>query len=216
MKLIEKNIKEIDVALWRERNGAVVGSMQNLVPKSEVFSYGVSLPTIKAICQGFEPSVELALQLFASKTREHKLAAVYIMPPTELSSDIMCQVVLLLENVEIANVAAQALLFKSPVAADVVMVWLESGGWLQKHTAMMMVGRMAKLNMVSSDIGDKVVDILITNYLSQCEEQGFRASFCYAISNLAQCFDNKRAKVISAIENYGSDAIKLELLWQLV
>lgn len=215
MNLIEKNIKEIDIALWRERNGAVVDSMRNITNQNSILSYGVSLPTIKAICLAFEPSTELSIQLFKSSTREHKLAAIYLMPPQELSADVMCQIVLLLENVEIANVASQALLYKSPVAADVASLWLQSGVWLQKHSALMMIGRMAKQKLLLAERCRSFIDILLNRHLLTCEGEGLKNGFCYAVSNLAQYSDIERNKVYDAIQKSGSDAIKTELLWLL-
>lgn len=67
----------------RERNGAVVDAIDSRVTK-ELFSYGVSLPTIKSVVAPYKGKHELALELYKSNIRELKIASFYIDDPAQV------------------------------------------------------------------------------------------------------------------------------------
>lgn len=110
--------------LKREKNGAVVGAVDSLVTKN-LFSYGVSLPTIKSIVGPYKGNHDLALNLFQSNIRELKLAAIYIDSHSELT---MCQVKewsSSLSTLELFENVTFALFSKSDIYEDILNYWRE-------------------------------------------------------------------------------------------
>ncbi len=78
-------INEVLNEIRRDTNGAVVGSMLELVGDERYINYGVSLPAIKRVAKNYACNHELALALFDTNIRELKLAAIYIDAPREVT-----------------------------------------------------------------------------------------------------------------------------------
>ena len=66
--------------LRREMNGAVVDSMREKGIEYAL-SYGVSIPTIRALARQYAPDDELARLLYQQQVRELQLAALTIASP---------------------------------------------------------------------------------------------------------------------------------------
>ena len=72
--------------LRREMNGAVVDSMREKGIEYAL-SYGVSIPTIRALARQYAPDDELARLLYQQQVRELQLAALSIASPESVTEE---------------------------------------------------------------------------------------------------------------------------------
>ncbi|MFI3263411.1 MAG: DNA alkylation repair protein [Rikenellaceae bacterium] len=108
--------------LKREKNGAVVDAVDALVEKT-MFSYGVSLPTIKMIASQYKGNHELALNLFQSNIRELKLSAIYICDPELVNLEQVKEWTESLTSLELIENVTFALFSKCDIAEDIIEFW---------------------------------------------------------------------------------------------
>lgn len=122
--------------LRREMNGAVVDSMRD---KGIVYplSYGVSIPTIRALARPLAPDDELARLLYRQEVRELRLAALSIAAPESVTAEELPFWAGGITTVEMAENAATVLICRSAAAADAVRLWLRSDDALLRYAAML-------------------------------------------------------------------------------
>lgn len=97
-ELIERK-NELMLALRREMNGAVAGSMRDGGIEYSL-NFGVSVPTIRAIAARYAGDDELAAEVWKSGVRELRLAALFIATPGLLTAEWW---VAMVENYELAE-----------------------------------------------------------------------------------------------------------------
>lgn len=115
---------EVMTLLRRQMNGAVSGAMSDRGIDYSM-NYGVSLPTIKDIAKKFVNDHDLATDLYRQQVREMRLAAIYIEDASRVNlvqADAWSAV---WESVEIAQVCAMELLWRSPKAYEIAAKWFE-------------------------------------------------------------------------------------------
>ena len=96
----------------RERNGAVADSMR-LVGRPYGLNYGVSLPTLRRLARAETPDHDFAEFLFRQDVRELRLAAFHIAEPDRLTPDDSAFWAAGIDNNELAEEAAFALLSRA-------------------------------------------------------------------------------------------------------
>ncbi|MFI3267156.1 MAG: DNA alkylation repair protein [Rikenellaceae bacterium] len=109
--------------LKREKNGAVVDAVDSLIEKT-MFSYGVSLPTIKTIVAEYKNNHILALNLFQSNIRELKLSAIYIDNPEDVTIEQVKEWTNTLTSLELVENVTFALFSKCDIAEEIIEYWL--------------------------------------------------------------------------------------------
>lgn len=144
------NLQKVLTELRRQMNGAVSQTMRELGQKDEL-NFGVSLPTIKEIAMRYAPDHELATLLSQRKSREARIAALYIAEPEKLTTNQMRQWSDGWQNEEIARLSAMLLFHKSPSAADICCEWLNEEP-LRRIAAMYIIGK------ISTQVNEAIID----------------------------------------------------------
>lgn len=126
--------------LRREMNGAVVDSMRDKGIEYPL-SYGVSIPTIRALARPLAPDDELARLLYRQEVRELKLAALSIASPESVTAGELPFWAAGIVTVEMAENAAAVLICRSAAARDAAREWLRSDDPLLRYAAMLVGSR---------------------------------------------------------------------------
>ena len=171
--MMSSNMQNILAALRRQMNGAVSGTMREL-GQADYLNFGVSLPTIKEIAMRYYPDNELAEELASHKSREAKIAALYVAENIDLQT--MERWSCHWANQEIARLSAMLLFHKSPQAAIISTKWLEDSE-LRKIAALYTAGKIA--DVVDGDIVDKILKINVPS-----GSAGVDAAVVYALREI--------------------------------
>lgn len=122
------NNTEKMVALMREikpeMNGAVVEDMTNRGINYPL-SYGVNIPTLRAIATKFAPDNDFARFLYRQQIRELQLAAFMIADPAQQSIEDMDYWAEGLTTIELAENFASTLLCRTPFAEKIICEWTQ-------------------------------------------------------------------------------------------
>lgn len=110
------------IKLQKERNGAVVDAVDSLVTKT-LFSYGVSLPTIKSIISPYRGNHDIALEFFSSNIRELKLAAIYCDAPEKVTIEQVKEWSTSLSTLELFENITFALLSRTNITDEIIKYW---------------------------------------------------------------------------------------------
>lgn len=148
------NYIEVFVRLTRQMNGAVSQTMREMGGDKGMkykMNYGVSLPTIKDIALEYYPNHTLAQDLWRQEVREMQLAAVYIDEPEKITIEQIDKHSQKWEHVEIGQVAAMNLLWKTPIALDIAKKWFNSQNRAQHIASCHIIGKIAA-NTQSTDL----------------------------------------------------------------
>ena len=143
--------------LRREMNGAVVDSMREKGIEYAL-SYGVSIPTIRALARQYAPDDELARLLYQQQVRELQLAALSIASPESITADELPFWAKAVTTVEMAENVATVLIARTKVAEVAVREWLAADNALLRYAAMLIGGRCNELKI--SDIADTLTKAL--------------------------------------------------------
>ena len=122
----EMRRRQLLARLVRQKNGAVVDAMEALEGGKRLFSYGVSLPTLKTIVRSYPADNDFADYLFHTDVRELKLAAVYLADGPGMTAGRMEAWKSAFVTFEIAVNCASALFWQSPDAYATAVRWLEA------------------------------------------------------------------------------------------
>lgn len=171
MNDIEKLKARINIALYRQRNGAAVETMTRMSGDTSR-NYGAALTVIRQIAAEYAPCQPLADMLYAGDIRDHRLAALYIADPASFDPDKTIRWILDVRTVEVADCAAQALFCKIPGIISVAMPLIEKEP-LTSHTAVMTVAR--ALNGSKDSMAPHTVAELLSR-LSQIKERTDRTT----------------------------------------
>lgn len=125
----------------RERNGAVADSMR-LVGRPYGLNYGVSLPTLRRLARAETPDHAFAQFLFRQDVRELRLAAFHIAEPDRLTPDDAACWGAGIDNNELAEEAAFALLSRAASFSELFGRWIDSSQPLfLRYAALMAAAR---------------------------------------------------------------------------
>ncbi len=125
----------------RERNGAVADSMR-LVGRPYGLNYGVSLPTLRRLARAETPDHDFAEFLFRQDVRELRLAAFHIAEPDRLTPDNSAFWAAGIDNNELAEEAAFALLSRAGAFPALFGLWIApSQPLLLRYAALMAAAR---------------------------------------------------------------------------
>lgn len=143
--------------LRREMNGAVVDSMREKGIEYAL-SYGVSIPTVRALARQYAPDDELAKLLYQQQVRELQLAALSIAEPGNVTIDELPFWAKAVTTVEMAENVATVLIARTKIAKEAVGEWLAADNALLRYAAMLVGGRCNDLNI--NDIATVLADAL--------------------------------------------------------
>lgn len=143
--------------LRREMNGAVVDSMREKGIEYAL-SYGVSIPTVRALARQYAPDDELARLLYQQQVRELQLAALSIAVPRNVTIDELPFWAKAVTTVEMAENVATVLIARTKIAKEAVGEWLAADNALLRYAAMLVGGRCNDLNI--NDIATVLADAL--------------------------------------------------------
>lgn len=143
--------------LRREMNGAVVDSMREKGIEYAL-SYGVSIPTVRALARQYAPDDELARLLYQQQVRELQLAALSIAVPGNVTIDELPFWAKAVTTVEMAENVATVLIARTKIAKEAVGEWLAADNALLRYAAMLVGGRCNDLNI--NDIATVLADAL--------------------------------------------------------
>lgn len=143
--------------LRREMNGAVVDSMREKGIEYAL-SYGVSIPTVRALARQYAPDDELARLLYQQQVRELQLAALSIAVPENVTIDELPFWAKAVTTVEMAENVATVLIARTKIVKEAVGEWLSADNALLRYAAMLVGGRCNDLNI--NDIAIALADAL--------------------------------------------------------
>lgn len=143
--------------LRREMNGAVVDSMHDK-GIDYALSYGVSIPTIRALARQYAPDDELARLLYRQQVRELQLAALSIASPESVTVEELTFWSEGVTTVEMAENVATVLIARTSVAEVAAKEWLATESGLLRYAAMLIGARCVGLKI--ADIADSLAKAL--------------------------------------------------------
>lgn len=141
----------------KQMNGAVADAMF-YYGANYGLNYGVSLPTVREIAQQEECDHALAQYLFKQQVRELKLAALHIADPAELTPTTAMEWAAGINNSELAEEAAFALLHRAPALKEIIPQWMASNNEFAAYAAMMAAARCKSLSAEELSLIRKVVE----------------------------------------------------------
>ncbi len=130
----------------RDTNGAVVGTMSDMNQGEELYmNFGVTIPKIKNTVKDYAPNHLLALELFKTKIRELKLAAIYIDDADQLTEEQMFDWQQSFDSLEMAEHSATMLFYKSPICLSVAEKWSVVKDKFTAKAGLLMAAKRAKV-----------------------------------------------------------------------
>ena len=120
---LQEQLKEIKTQLRLSMNGAVSQSMREKGLAYKL-NFGVELPRIKSIADGYPKDHALAQALWKEEIRECKILAGLLQPADSFLPEIADIWVEDIRNIEIAELTCMNLFQYLPYATDVVFQWI--------------------------------------------------------------------------------------------
>ena len=120
----------------RERNGAVADTMQ-YQGRRYGLNFGVSIPTVRTIARAETPDHEWAQFLYGQDVRELRLAALWIADPERIELEEIPFWGRGVNNTEMAEEAAFALMKRTPVAESWGLAWCDSDDELWQYAGLL-------------------------------------------------------------------------------
>lgn len=198
--------KEILAELRRDTNGAVVGTMFEMLGSEHYVNYGVTIPTIKKVAREYAPNHALAQTVFSSKIREMKLCAIYIDDPNEVTVEQMELWSSSFDSIEILENCCSMLFYKAPCALEVARRWIDK----LPYAALLLAAKRAR-TIYNEKEGNLYIQIL--SYGIGLEDRGklFHAK-CQLLVALSNA-NREMRRAISLLEL--SDEVLDEINWQI-
>ena len=155
--------KEILAELRRGTNGAVVGSMFEMIGNEEFMSFGVAVADIKNVAKRYAPNHELALALFDSKIREMKICAVYVEDEKFITPEQVNKWSESFTSLEIAENCSSMLFYKADFALSIAESWMDSEDESKIYPALLIAGRRARFRYNEEDrsIYNKILSLAL-------------------------------------------------------
>lgn len=198
--------KEILAELRRDTNGAVVGTMFEMLGSEQYVNYGVTIPSIKKVAREYAPDHALAQAVFSSKIREMKLCAIYMDDPNEVTEEQMELWSESFDSVEILENCCSMLFYKAPSGLKVARRWIDKF----PYAALLLAAKRARTMYIKEE-GDLYMQIL--SYGLGLEDRGtiFQAK-CQLLVALSNASVEMR-RAVSLLEL--SDEVLDEINWQI-
>lgn len=137
----EDTINEIFYAIRSNMNGAVVGTMFDILKSEHFTNYGVTVADVKKVAKDYAPNHALALELFKSDIRELKICAVYVDDPQKVTHEQMRLWSEAFISRDILENCCSMLFYKSIDALTVAYEWLDS----HPYATLLLASRRASL-----------------------------------------------------------------------
>ena len=135
------------------RNGEAADQMSKLGLRYNM-NYGVSLVQIREFAKEIGRNHQVAKQLWMENIRETKLFALYLFEPQQLSINEIEAIVIQLDNTELAEQAAFAILGEADIPQSILVKWCQNVSQTVKLTAYNTIIRKQKTgNMQGFDFG---------------------------------------------------------------
>ena len=126
-----------------QRNGEAADLMTKMGLKYNM-NYGVSLIHIRKFAKELGRNHQVAKQLWKENMRETKLFALYLFEPQQFSLDELNELVLQLNNTELAEQAAFTILTEADIPQEILMAWCQNASQTVKLTAYNTINRKVK------------------------------------------------------------------------
>ena len=212
---LDKLKKEILGEIKRDTNGAVVGSMCDMNCGEPYFSYGVTVAKIKNVVKNYSHNHELALELFSSKIRELKLAAIYMENPQSVEVAQMSLWQQSFDSLEIAEHCASMLFYQCDKSVEVALKWAKIGGNTTK-AAFLMASKRTKMCFDIAEMANyNLLLDLAVELIVKCENKGILSSIEGFIAALSNKDKKVRERVVELVENDTFGDSGAEIRWQM-
>lgn len=166
MEDIQQQVKEIKTQLRLSMNGAVSASMRQkgLLYK---LNFGVELPRLNQIAQGYAPNHALAAALWKEDIRECKILAALLQPIDSFCPEIADIWVSDIRTVEIAELTSMNLFSRLPYAPSKAMQWIASEDEFQQVCGYCMIARLLRQKGdMPERVQNEFLDQALTTFLS--------------------------------------------------
>lgn len=148
---MSNQIPEIKKDFFAFRNGIVADSLRKLYPASKMI-YGLTVPQFLEMSKKYPKSLDLGLALWNNNSsREDRLFALYLIPPSELKEESAISMINDVESVEQAEFLAFKLLRFLPYAYELYHN-LVSGEKLQQLPSYCLTMLKKNLDIQRSDL----------------------------------------------------------------
>jgi len=127
-----------------QRNGEAANLMTKMGLQYNM-NYGVSLIHIRKFAKELGPNHHVAKQLWKENMRETKLFALYLFEPQQFSIDELNELVLELNNTELAEQAAFTIFTEADIPQETLLEWCQNASQTVKLTAYNTINRKFKL-----------------------------------------------------------------------
>ena len=212
---IKQQLKDIKTQLRLSMNGAVSQSMREkgLVYK---LNFGVEIPRIKMIAEGYEKNHDLAQALWKEDIRECKIMAAMLQPVDTFYPEIADIWVESIRNIEIAELTCMNLFQHLPYAPAKSFHWIAAE---EEYTQVCGFLTIARLLMKKGDMNERVenefLDQAVTAFLSGSYH--VRNAALTAIRRFMQHSEENAFQVCRRVEEMKESSSESEqLLYNLV
>jgi hypothetical protein len=156
-------IIQIKKELRANMNGVASESMGR---KSEDYrvNFGVELPRIHNIAAEFEPSHELAQQLWKESVRECRILATILQPSDSFLPEIADIWVDDIRTLELAQVACLNLFARMPRASEKAFQWIASERELTQQCGYLTLCHLMRKGEMSERSADEFIDQAVADY----------------------------------------------------
>lgn len=120
-----ETLKQIKADFRANMNGVASAHMRESGLKYHV-NFGIELPRLQEIVKEYQPSHELAQQLWMENVRESKIAAAMLMPIEHFTPELADLWAEQIPNAEIAQTTTFYLFSRLPYASVLIFPWLAS------------------------------------------------------------------------------------------
>lgn len=148
--LIERTFQDILLKIRKLQNREVVNSMQRRGIEYKV-NYGVGIPMLQELAQGFERNHLLALKLWNKQWRETMILATLLEDPLEVTENQIDFWAKNLPTIEMAEQAAMNLFSKTNFAYPKAVEFCHGKKLIVKIFGLLLAGRLALTDKESSD-----------------------------------------------------------------
>lgn len=212
---LKEQLKDIKTQLRLSMNGAVSQSMREkgLVYK---LNFGVELPRIKSIADGYEKDHNLAQALWKEDIRECKILAGLLQPVDSFLPEIADIWVEDIRNIEIAELTSMNLFQNLPYAPAKSFHWIaDEREYLQVCGFLTIARLLLKRGDMSERVENELLDQAICAFLSGTYH--VRNAAMVAIRRFMQHKEENAFKVCRRVEGMKESASEAEqLLYNLV
>ncbi len=203
---LEEKIKEIRIQLRLAMNGVVSHSMREKGITYKL-NFGVDLPTLKKIAEGWEKESDLAQALWKEDIREFKILAGLLYPIEDFTPALADEWVEEITQKEIAEITAMNLFQHLPGASSLVYRWMASSEEMVQICGFLTFSRlMSKIE----ELDERASNEFISQSLSALKDDSYAlnsASFL-ALRQFISKSANHRSRIyplLASLKNSGHE-----------